>query len=223
LTPTSFFLLTLLATVLSSAFILFSPSTKASHSLARAFCIFSVAIGSIVLLFVLVNAAGLHLFRYVPVFWFTVLLYRGWLVIGVALAAAFLLLLHAGGLLLPREATRDFLASPWLLKGICASVALSFLATEVGKLSHRAEMQQFFLQSGYPVWFLYFIIVAETVNSIALLFPRTQIPAAFFLAVIMIGAVHTHLHNGDPFSDSLEAVHLLILLACILHSAASTA
>ena len=33
---------------------------------------------------------------------------------------------------------------------------------------------------------------------------------------IMAGAIRTHAHNGDPFSDSLEAVHLLILLACIV-------
>jgi hypothetical protein len=77
-------------------------------------------------------------------------------------------------------------------------------------------MRQFFLQSGYAVWFLYFIIVTETLGAACLLFSRTLLAAASALTLIMIGAITTHLHNRDPFSDSLEAVHLLILLACIV-------
>lgn len=74
----------------------------------------------------------------------------------------------------------------------------------------------FFLQSGCAVWFLYFIIVTETLGATSLLFSRTLLAAAFALTLIMIGAITTHLHNRDPFSDSLEALHLLILLACIV-------
>jgi putative oxidoreductase len=77
-------------------------------------------------------------------------------------------------------------------------------------------MQQFFQQSGYPVWLLYFIIAGESARAIGLLVSRSLLPAAFGLAVIMVGAIRTHFHNHDPFSDSLEAVHLLILLACII-------
>jgi hypothetical protein len=43
-----------------------------------------------------------------------------------------------------------------------------------------------------------------------------MLPAAFGLSLVMIGAIRTHLHNHDPFSDPLEALHLLMLLACIL-------
>lgn len=32
----------------------------------------------------------------------------------------------------------------------------------------------------------------------------------------MLGAIRTHVHNGDPFADSLEALHLLILLVSII-------
>jgi hypothetical protein len=33
---------------------------------------------------------------------------------------------------------------------------------------------------------------------------------------MMAGAIGTHWHNGDPFEDSLDAFHLLVLLVCIL-------
>jgi uncharacterized membrane protein YphA (DoxX/SURF4 family) len=114
------------------------------------------------------------------------------------------------------DASRSFVQLPYLLSGLCLSVAISFIGTEIGKVAHDAGMRQFFAQSGYSVWFLYFIIVAETVGAVGLLVPKTMLPAAFGLSVVMIGAIRTHLHNHDPFSDSLEALHLLMLLACIL-------
>ena len=77
------------------------------------------------------------------------------------------------------------------------------------------------LRNGYPVWFLfllflYFTMIAEAAAAVGLLMPRVTRLAALVLAIIMAGAIGTHLHNGDPFSDSLEALHLLILLVCIL-------
>jgi putative oxidoreductase len=83
-------------------------------------------------------------------------------------------------------------------------------------LMHDAEMRQFFLVSGYAVWFLYFVIAAETIGAIGLFISKLIIPAASGLAILMVGAIFTHYRNNDPFSDSLEAFHLLILLACIL-------
>src|SRR5262249_17443787 len=97
---------------------------------------------------------------------------------------------------------------------MCISIAISYICTEIGKLTHDAEMRQFFLQSGYKVWFLYFVITCETLGSIGLLIARTRLLAAAGLSVLMLGAIGTHAHNGDPFSDSLEAVHLLMLLVC---------
>jgi uncharacterized membrane protein YphA (DoxX/SURF4 family) len=95
-------------------------------------------------------------------------------------------------------------------------VSISFICTEIGKMAHDAEMREFFMQSGYPVWFLYFTMTAETIGSVGLLIRKTRILAAAGLTVIMTGAILTHLHNGDPFSDSLEALHLLVPLVCIV-------
>jgi hypothetical protein len=129
-------------------------------------------------------------------------------VVGVALASVIML---AGR----RPVVRAFVASPDVLRGLRVSLALSFLITEVAKLAHDAEMRQFFVESGYPVWFLYATITAETLGSIAVLASRRLVaPATAGLAAIMIGAIYTHRHNGDPFEQSLEATHLLAVAAC---------
>ncbi len=150
---------------------------------------------------------------------FRILIYRAWLVIGTAISGAILLILDrctGKRFITLNHASRSFLESPYLLKGISASVSISFLCTELGKLAHDSEMRQFFLQSGYAVWFLYLTMIAETVGAIGLLLRKTAVPAAISLSAIMIGAIVTHAHNRDPFSDSLEALHLLILLSCLL-------
>jgi 4-amino-4-deoxy-L-arabinose transferase-like glycosyltransferase len=77
----------------------------------------------------------------------------------------------------------------------------------------------FFKQSGYALWFLYFIIAAETAGAIGILMHfrlKTGFLAAICLALIMLGAVYTHLHNHDPFSDSYAALSQLLNLSFIL-------
>ncbi len=109
-----------------------------------------------------------------------------------------------------------FAASPWTIRGLCVSTALAFLATEVGKLAHQNEMRAFFTASGYPAWFLYVVIAVETIGAIGLLEPRVRLVAAFGLALVMVGAIVTHARNGDPFTDSLEAAHLLATLLTVM-------
>jgi len=97
------------------------------------------------------------------------------------------------------------------------------LAT-VGKSTAIAYMISFFQQSGYAIWFLYFIMTAETAGALGILLHfklRTGLPATVGLMLIMLGAVYTHWHNKDPFSDSLAAVSqlvnlMMLLLLCLL-------
>jgi uncharacterized membrane protein YphA (DoxX/SURF4 family) len=167
---------------------------------------------------------GLDAVRVLPIepgwnWLFRILVYRAWLVIGTAVSCVAVLFLNnyaTPRLAIVTDASRTFLRSPYVLKGICISISVSFLCTEIGKLAHNSDMRQFFLQSGYPIWFLYFTIIAESAAAVGLLIPRFTVFAALGLSIIMVGAIGTHLHNGDPFSDSLEALHLLILLGCIL-------
>lgn len=95
-------------------------------------------------------------------------------------------------------------------------VALNFFGFEIGKALHDADMRQFFLASGYPVWSMYAVMAVETLGAIALLIPRVRIAAAMVLALVMLGAIATHARNGDPFADSLDALRMLLALACIL-------
>jgi uncharacterized membrane protein YphA (DoxX/SURF4 family) len=187
--------------------------------MARIFYALSLVLSAAALLYVLLTAFGLlspglggsALLRF--------LIFRGWLVIGTGIGSTLLLVINAAMKRSSRfgsEATRAFITSPRLLDAICISISISFICTEIGKLTHDAEMREFFVQSGYAVWFLYFIMSAETVGSLALLVRRTRVPAALGLAVIMIGAMVTHLRNRDPFSDSIEALHLLVLLVCVV-------
>jgi DoxX-like family len=98
-------------------------------------------------------------------------------------------------------------------------VGNSFILATVGKSLNLSVMKDFFHQSGYAVWFLYFIMTAETLGAIGVLSHfklRMGIPATIGLAVIMLGAVYTHWHNGDPFSDSYAAVSQLISESMLL-------
>jgi hypothetical protein len=69
-----------------------------------------------------------------------------------------------------------------------------------------AKIPSFPSRSKYP----------DACNIVKRSYSRTLLAAAFALTLIMIGAITIHLHNRDAFSDSLEALHLLILLACIV-------
>jgi putative oxidoreductase len=196
----AFFLFSLAGTLVSLTAIGLSRSPRILNNLARGFFLLCLFLGSLVIIATILSVSGLLAFTGTFGLVFKILIFRGWLVVGAGIVSA----------------VRGFAGSGYVLKGLCLSVSIAFLITEIGKLAHDAEMRQFFLDSGYPVWFLYFVIISETLGSIGLFISKLIIPAAGGLAAIMIGAIYTHLRNGDPFSDSLEAAHLLILLICII-------
>jgi hypothetical protein len=95
----------------------------------------------------------------------------------------------------------------------------AFILSTVGKSMDMGYMISFFQQSGYAIWFLYFIMTAETAEALGILLHfklRTGLPATAGLMLIMAGAVYTHWHNKDPFSDSLAAVSQLVNLTMLL-------
>ncbi|TKR33030.1 DoxX family protein [Luteimonas gilva] len=138
-----------------------------------------------------------------------------WPLTGVALllaCAAWMRKPSAGG----TSTIADFASRPETAAGLSVYVALGFFAFEIGKLAHDAQMREFFLNSGYPATFMYAVMAAEIVGAIGLMFERTRRFAALWLAVIMIGAIGTHVRNGDPFSDSLDALRMLLISVSIL-------
>ena len=187
--------------------------------LARIFYGFCAAAGAAVLAATVLSISGLVPIRGAYAGFFRALIFRFGLVLAAALASAVVL---GWAVARPREAGAKrgaglaFAASPFLIRGLCVSVSLAFLATELGKLAHDSEMRAFFAASGYAVWFLYAVIAFETIGAFALLAPGVRLVAAAGLALVMVGAIATHAKNGDPATDSLEAAHLLVLLLCIL-------
>jgi uncharacterized membrane protein YphA (DoxX/SURF4 family) len=105
------------------------------------------------------------------------------------------------------------------LIGVSLSTGLSFLIATEGKAQNMAEMIAFFKTSGYANWFLYFIMAAEALGAIGVLLHfklRTGPLATTGLMLIMIGAMYTHRHNKDPFSDSYAALSQFITLGLML-------
>jgi putative oxidoreductase len=105
------------------------------------------------------------------------------------------------------------------LWGISILTANSFLVATVGKSMNIPIMISFFKQSGYAIWFLYFIMSAEAFGGLGILLHfklKTGPLAAAGLAIIMLGAVYTHWHNKDPFSDSYAAVGQFVNLSLLL-------
>lgn len=97
---------------------------------------------------------------------------------------------------------------------LCLHIAAWFITFDIGKIAHDAEMRQFFAASHLPLWSMYLVLAAEILGSIALCTTRWRTAACCWLAVVMIGAIGTHLCNGDPLSDSIDAVRMLVLLGC---------
>ncbi len=105
------------------------------------------------------------------------------------------------------------------LIGVSLSTGLSFLIATEGKAANMDEMIYFFKTSGYTTWFLYVIMAAETLGAIGVLLHfklKTGPLATTGLMLIMIGAMYTHRHNKDPFSDSYAAVSQFMTLGLML-------
>jgi uncharacterized membrane protein YphA (DoxX/SURF4 family) len=93
-----------------------------------------------------------------------------------------------------------------------------FFVVSIGKMRNAAEMEQFFIQSGYPASFNYVIIGVECVFSLAMIWHyklRTGLVSAIVLMGVMLGAIITHAKNGDPLEASYDAFAQLLIL-CLL-------
>lgn len=114
------------------------------------------------------------------------------------------------GLAIRRQDARNFLTSSSILDAKCVALAFSFALAGISKAFAMVPMTDFFIQSGYSVTFLKFIIIAEVFGAIWVLIPWAVISALIGVAVDMFGTVLTYIHNGDPVNDSTGAIGSLI-------------
>lgn len=99
----------------------------------------------------------------------------------------------------------------WIVSGLLAAM---FLFSGASKLLALDKVKPMFVQYGYAPWFATFIGVCETLGAIGLLIPRLAGLAAAGLAIIMAGAVYTHLSHNETAHGMIPLV-LLVLLAGI--------
>jgi uncharacterized membrane protein len=100
----------------------------------------------------------------------------------------------------------------WVLAVI---LGLAFLMAGSFKLSGQAEMVQNFEKWGLPVTVMYLIGVAEVLGGIGLFIVKMRFLAVLGLMALMIGAIGTHLLNGEQFVSPLVLLILLGVLGWI--------
>jgi len=115
-----------------------------------------------------------------------------------------------------RQRSHGAQAAARLAAALSVYVALNFIGFEIGKALHDAQMRQFFQASGYPVWSMYVVMAVESLCAFALLLRPLRPVAAAVLVLMMLGAIATHVRNGDPFGDALDALRMLLAAACVL-------
>lgn len=106
----------------------------------------------------------------------------------------------------------------WGYKSAAIFNGALFLFYTIGKAKHWQEMEIFFIDSGYPRYFTYLSMLVECTMSLLLLLPvanNIKKCAAFVLLFEMIGAVGTHIRNGDPLIASYDAL-LQVMVIIIL-------
>lgn len=85
------------------------------------------------------------------------------------------------------------------MKTLALSVLLSlvFLASGGAKLAGLEFEIVAFERWGYPLWFMYFIGTVEVAGAMGLLVRRVSAPAAAGLALMMLGAMGTHVIHAE--------------------------
>jgi uncharacterized membrane protein YphA (DoxX/SURF4 family) len=107
----------------------------------------------------------------------------------------------------------------FVLWGASVFIASSFILASVNKVEHINCMICLFTSSGYDARFVYAIIILEALGGLGILLHfklKTGILAAGGLMLVMIGALYTHRHNDDPFSDAYPAVIQFITLSLLM-------
>lgn len=106
------------------------------------------------------------------------------------------------------EKTSNIVA--WILS---IATAAMFLMGSLPKLSGQAVEQ--FATWGYPAWFSYLIGAAELAGAVGLLIPKMARYAAIGLILVMLGAIFTHLSNGDGLGRTMVPVAFAVALGVV--------
>jgi uncharacterized membrane protein YphA (DoxX/SURF4 family) len=112
------------------------------------------------------------------------------------------------------------LLQPRLVAALSWLLALSFVVGGVtkflpGESFFGPPYAEKFVEWGYPSWFRFVVGSGELLGAVLLMIPRHRFQGAVLLAVILIGAVVTHIANQDPWSQSAAAPVVLTLTGIV--------
>ena len=100
---------------------------------------------------------------------------------------------------------------------IALFLALVCLRSGLMKLPGSGFWANDFVRWGYPNWFRIVVGIAELISFVLLLIPRLAGYGAVIFAIVMLGAIFTHVtHNESsrlPFNFLLLALSLFIIFA----------
>ncbi|QGY03582.1 DoxX family protein [Methylobacterium mesophilicum SR1.6/6] len=102
-----------------------------------------------------------------------------------------------------------------VLRGLLTAVFLAAAGMKFAAVSFEVEG---FARFGYPLWFMYVVGALQLLGAVLLWTRGCVALGAGLLAVLMVGAVGSHLLAGDPALMPLPAFVLLILLSGIAYA-----
>jgi uncharacterized membrane protein YphA (DoxX/SURF4 family) len=106
----------------------------------------------------------------------------------------------------PARAGKALNITLWVVQVL---LALAFLGASSGKLLGKPEMVGLFEVIGIGQWFRYLTGLLEATGAVLVVVPRTKAFGAALLAMVMVGAVLTHLfilHNAPTAPAVLLAL-----------------
>ncbi|HEY0737008.1 MAG TPA: DoxX family protein [Herpetosiphonaceae bacterium] len=93
---------------------------------------------------------------------------------------------------------------------VMALLTLGFLFFGGMKLAGAQMNVDNFTRWGYPIWFMYLTGLIEVVGAVLLWPQRTRLIGALLLVATMLGAIATHLVNGEAAFIAMPVVLLLL-------------
>jgi putative oxidoreductase len=103
----------------------------------------------------------------------------------------------------------------WVPSVLCALLFLAFGG--MGLVNYNGQATDGFAHFGYPDWFRVLIAVLYLACGLLLLLPRFAWIGSATLAVIMIGAVVSHLKEKEYFPEPLPGAVLFVILTLIAY------
>ncbi|MFM8849736.1 MAG: DoxX family protein [Cytophagales bacterium] len=100
----------------------------------------------------------------------------------------------------------------WLLLIAMAAPSVYFGYTKLVGLADKVAL---FKRFGYPIWFMKLVGLGEVAAGIGLLFAQTRLLAIGALALILIGAIGSHVRAKDPSKEVMSPVFVFIHLIVI--------